>query len=187
MTPLTPWQTFYEILGSAAGGLTGLQFVAMALIADLSITPGEEQTGLEDTSAIFSTPTIVHFTCVLVLAASMVMPWPNITAPAIVGACIGLFGIFYMAIISRHLGRQKAYQPVCADWLHRAIFPAGSYCAIFVTSLVAATANTLIQPSHCLFGIAIAALLLLAMGIQNAWDNVIYIVAMKRREAAQKS
>ncbi len=32
---LTPWANYYVIVGSSAGALTGLQFVVIALLADL--------------------------------------------------------------------------------------------------------------------------------------------------------
>ncbi|HYM29118.1 MAG TPA: hypothetical protein VET66_13285 [Steroidobacteraceae bacterium] len=48
------WENFYVIVGTSAGGLTGLTFVVIALIRDASkVTP----TGL----GAFVTPTIVHF------------------------------------------------------------------------------------------------------------------------------
>ena len=35
MTALDGWENFYVIVGSSAGALIGLQFVAMTLLADL--------------------------------------------------------------------------------------------------------------------------------------------------------
>ena len=56
MTPLADWATFYEVLGSASAALTGLQFVTVALLADIPIRgPGEEEAG-----DAFATPTIVN-------------------------------------------------------------------------------------------------------------------------------
>ena len=34
LSPLTQWESFYVIVGSSAGALTGLQFVVIALIAE---------------------------------------------------------------------------------------------------------------------------------------------------------
>ena len=74
-TALSEWQNFYVIMGSAGAGLTGLQFVVVALIADLPV-----ETGDGSASEAFATPTIVHFVAVLMLAASAVMPWHSFTA-----------------------------------------------------------------------------------------------------------
>ena len=67
VTPLEGWENFYVIVGSSAGGLTGLTFVVIALVGDANrIRP----TGI----GAFVTPTIVHFGGVLALAAFMTMP-----------------------------------------------------------------------------------------------------------------
>ena len=55
---LAGWENFYVIIGSCAGGLTGITFVVIALIRDVQrVRP----TGLR----AFLTPTIVHFSGVL--------------------------------------------------------------------------------------------------------------------------
>jgi hypothetical protein len=56
MTALAGWENFYVIVGSSAGALIGLQFVAIALIGDVPIARCQEQAG-----KAFVTPTIVHF------------------------------------------------------------------------------------------------------------------------------
>ena len=47
MPDLTQWDSFYVIVGSAAGALIGLQFVVMTLMAD-SPTQAGAQAGEED-------------------------------------------------------------------------------------------------------------------------------------------
>jgi len=49
---LTGWENFYVIVGSSAGALIGLQFVVIALIADLPNARGHAQAG-----SAFATPT----------------------------------------------------------------------------------------------------------------------------------
>ena len=75
MKELIDWQTFYEIVGSSAGALIGLQFVLISLIARLPL--GQEGA---QASSVFSTPTVVHFTVVLLLAGAGSAPWHR-TAP----------------------------------------------------------------------------------------------------------
>jgi hypothetical protein len=176
MTPLTQWQNFYVIVGSAAGGLTGLQFIAMALIADMSVKPGEAET-----SGAFATPTIVHFVVVLLVAATAVMPWHSLSPAAAVWGCIGLLGVIYMLFVAWSMTHSPLYKPVWEDWLYRAAFPMCAY-----TSLAAAALATRLHPYGCLFGIAAAVLLLLITAIQNAWDNVTYLVFIKRKEASKQ-
>jgi hypothetical protein len=40
MIALAGWENFYVIVGSSAGALIGLQFVAIALIADMPVSYG---------------------------------------------------------------------------------------------------------------------------------------------------
>jgi hypothetical protein len=54
--PLTAWTTFYIIIGSSAGTLTGLTFVAISLLAGRPRLPN-----LSGGIATYNTPTIVHF------------------------------------------------------------------------------------------------------------------------------
>ena len=61
MPELIEWDSFYVIVGSAAGALIGLQFVVMTLIAERP-----QLHAAEDASAAFATPTVVHFGTVIV-------------------------------------------------------------------------------------------------------------------------
>jgi hypothetical protein len=79
MTALAGWENFYVIVGSSAGALIGLQFVVMALIANLPRGPGAAQTG-----KAFATPTVVHFGTVLLLSA---LPGGGLPPPQVCGAC----------------------------------------------------------------------------------------------------
>ena len=63
MSELGHWDSFYVIVGSAAGALIGLQFVVLTLIAERPAVRAPEA------AAAFSTPTIVHFSTVLFLSA----------------------------------------------------------------------------------------------------------------------
>ena len=70
MTRLLAWQNFYVIVGSSAGALIGLQFVVMALIADLPVKRGDARS-----ADAFGTPTVVHFGAVLLLSGMLSAPW----------------------------------------------------------------------------------------------------------------
>ena len=104
MTPLTEWQNFYVIVGSAAAGLTGLQFVTMALIAEIPLPAGEVETA----SSSFSTPTIIWFTTVLMVAAMLVAPWHSVAKPAVLLGIGGLAGLSYVFVVARRMRTQQA-------------------------------------------------------------------------------
>jgi hypothetical protein len=168
---LTAWESFYVIVGSAGAALTGLQFVVMALIADSrrQSSSVEHETG-ERTIAAFSTPTIVHFCAVLVVSAIVSAPWPTLSYFALlIGAC-GIGGMMYGLFVIRLARKQTAYHPVFEDWLWHSVLPLFAY-ALLLTSAITVHAH----PVRVLFVIAATTLLLLLIGIHNAWDTIAYI------------
>jgi hypothetical protein len=108
-TLLAPWESFYVIVGSSGAALTGLQFVVVALISETT----RRATGRE--MAAFSTPTVLHFCAVLLLAALLSAPWHDLSKVAwVLGAC-GLVGVVYCAIIFSRARRTTEYKPVLSD------------------------------------------------------------------------
>jgi hypothetical protein len=162
------WQTFYEIIGSAAGTLIGLQFVVVALIANVRkrIDGGSIHA--------FGTPTVVHFCGALIIAAIMSAPWPSFFAVSVALGLFGLYGLAYAAIVLRRAYRQTDYKPVIEDWFWHIIFPACLYSALVLAAVFLRSA----QSSQ--FIIAAASLLFLLIGIHNAWDTVIFILVEEK-------
>jgi len=162
---LTTWQNFYVIIGSSAGALTGLMFVVITLIA------GSRMRRSSEPIAVFSTPNVVHFCAALLVAALLSAPWQALwNASLLIGLC-GLGGMIYVARIARRARRQTDYTPVLEDWLWHTVFPFVSYTALVVAAILLPGA-----PAPALFVNGAATLLLLFIGIHNAWDNIIYIV-----------
>ena len=172
MTVLAGWQNFYVIVGSSAGALIGLQFVVLSLISNLPAERVDPEAG-----QAFATPTIIHFGTVLVLAGILTAPWRGIAAPTVLIGFIGLCGIVYAIVVSRRMRLQTAYKPEFEDWLFHALLPFAAYITLAV-SAVAAHSRT----DEALFGVGAASLLLLFVGIHNAWDAVTYHVFVKRQE-----
>ncbi len=170
MTSLAEWQNFYVVMGSAGAALTGLQFVVMALIADIPMRPGENETG-----EAFATPTIVHFVSALMLAASAVVPWHGLGPAAVLWALGGMAGLVYMGAVVLRMVRQTGYQPVLEDWIFHTILPVVAYAGLPVSALCLRS-----HARGSLFGLAAVVVLLLVIGIHNSWDNVTFIVMMKR-------
>lgn len=172
MNALSEWQNFYVILGSAAGALIGLQFVVMALIADMPMEGGESQA-----VTAFSTPSIIHFGAVLLMSATLVMPWHGVHPLAFIWGFAGLFGIAYTAFTGWRLRTQTSYAPVAEDWIFRVVIP-----IILYVALAAAWPLLRVDARGALFEVATVALALLFVGIHHAWDNATYLVFVKRRE-----
>ena len=172
MTALTGWQNFYVIVGSSAGALIGLQFVVIALIADMPIVRGQAQAG-----AAFATPTIVHFGAVLLLSGILSAPWQGVVTAAVLWGSLGLSGIVYEIIVVRRMRVQTAYRPEFEDWLFHVLLPFAAYATLAVSAY-----STGSHLRDALFGIGAVALLLLFIGIHNAWDAVTYHVFVKTRD-----
>jgi hypothetical protein len=172
MTALSGWQNFYVIVGSSAGALIGLQFVVITLISNMPIEHSTAQAG-----DAFATPTIVHFGAVLLLAGALSAPWHGIAPAAVLWGLLGLGGVVYAAIVARRLQRQTAYQPEFEDWLFHVLLPFAGYITLSGCALAARSHSV-----EALYGVAGAALLLLFIGIHNAWDGVTYHVFVQRRK-----
>jgi len=170
MTATAGWENFYVIVGSSAGALIGLQFVVITLIADMPIGEGGAQA-----SSAFATPTIVHFGSVLLLSGVLCAPWHRIGTAAVLWGLVGLTGIVYEIIVARRMRVQVAYTPELEDWLFHLLLPFAAY-ATLAGSAYAARAHA----HEAMFGVGAAALLLLFIGIHNAWDAVTYHVFVKK-------
>src|SRR5215472_16766179 len=172
MNPITGWENFYVIVGSSAGALIGLQFVVITLIADAPIARADAQA-----SGAFSTPSVVHFGVVLFMSAIVSAPWSELAPVAVLWGLTGLFGIVYSLVVIRRLRMQTSYDPVFEDWLFHVLLPLAAYLAL---ALSACAAHSHARPA--LFSVAAAALLLLFIGILNAWDTVTYHVFVRKKE-----
>jgi hypothetical protein len=171
LPPLTEWETFYVIIGSSAAALTGLQFVVIALGAEARVLGGEPE------MKAFGTPTIVHFCVVLLLGAILSTPGHTPASLSLcLGAC-GLGGLGYACRVVVHARRQQGYAPVLSDWVWHAGLPLTAYAG-----LLAAGVTTWWRPAPALYVVAATALMLLFIGIHNAWDAAVWM-AIKRKES----
>ncbi len=165
------WESFYVIVGSSAAALTGLQFVVMVLGAELSTT------ATVHTTRAFGTPTIVHFCAVLLNAAILSAPWRRHGSAAAAIVSFALVGVIYTLVVLRHARRQTDYKPVLEDWIAHTMLPLTAYLAFLVGGIFLPR-----DPGPWLFVIAAASLILLFVGIHNAWDAVTYIAIFRRRK-----
>ena len=169
MTPLAGWENFYVIVGSSAGALIGLQFVVMALIANTPLAPNQEQAG-----AAFATPTIVHFCFALLVAGVQTAPWRSVVPVMVIWGVLGVTGIVYEIVVASRMRVQTAYTPVFEDWLFHVLLPFAAYAVIAASAFLA-----LVNITFALFITAAAVLLMLFVGIHNAWDTVTWHVFSK--------
>src|SRR3954451_18445547 len=144
MSAFSEWESFYVIVGSSAGALIGLQFVAITLIAEMPAVRGQEQAG-----AAFATPTIMHFSAVLLFSAILSAPWHEVGSVAAILAVLGIIGIVYQALVVRRMRSQSVYKPVFEDWLFHVLLPFVAYGALTVCGFA-----TRLHADRALFGVA---------------------------------
>jgi hypothetical protein len=178
VSPLPTWGNFYLIIGTAAATLTGLMFVVMTLITG---PRGPVQKSRMSVDA-FGTPTVVHFSLVLLIVAILSAPWQALWNAGLLLGLTGIGGVTYAVIVVLRARRQADYQSVLEDWLWYTIFPLVSYIALLVVAILLPY-----NPVPALYGIAAVMLLLLFTGIHNAWDTVTYVaVDLSRPENKQQ-
>lgn len=167
---LSDWQSFYVIVGSSAAALTGLTFIVITIAAndgDAASSAPARLSGLR----VFITPTAVHFGSALWLAALMSIPGQTaITLRLLLGAT-GLAGLTYCAIVlNLMLARSLGYRPFVSDWIWSVVLPVAAYLALAIAGFVMPY-----RPAPCVYTVGGVALLLLFIGIHNAWDVVVWI------------
>ncbi|MEP6621609.1 MAG: hypothetical protein ABJE47_19940 [bacterium] len=170
-TLFTPWESFYVIVGSSGAALTGLQFVVMALVADA------QRKGNSETVGAYGTPTVVHFCAVLITSAILSAPWHGAIGPAVILAVLGLWGTGYATVVSARARRQQSYTPVLEDWIWHSMLPMLAYVTLFVGAVMTAR-----EESEGMFAIGATSLLLLLVGIHNAWDSVAYVATLPHKD-----
>ena len=174
---LSQWETFFFLVGSSGAALTGLMFVVITLAADSTVprTP--------DTVNAFASPNVIHFVGVFFLSAVLTAPWQRLRDPAHVLGAAALAGIVYVLIVLRRMIRQSktAYKPVLEDWVWHQILPMIAYALFFVGA-----AGLSHDQAWALFLIGGVMLLLLSIGIHNAWDTVTYLVFARSEEPRNK-
>lgn len=170
MTEFSEWGSFYVIVGAASGALIGLQFVVLTLISE------RPPPGAAEASDALLTPTIVHFGVVLLLSALISAPWKANILPAVFWCLIGIGGLVYEIIVMRRLRAQITYRPVIEDWLFHVLLPITAYALLIVSAFTSVS-----YERDALFGIGSSALMLLFVGIHNAWHSVAHHVFSTRQ------
>jgi len=167
---LSDWQSFYVLLGSSAAALTGLTFVVITISAergDLTGSASARLTGLR----VFITPTAVHFGSALWLSALMCAPGQTAIMLKALLTVTGVGGLIYCVTLLRPmLAGSFGYKPFLSDWIWSAVLPVMAYLALTVTGIMLPR-----QPATSLDAIGGVVLLLLFIGIHNAWDVVVWI------------
>jgi len=165
---LSAWSAFFTAISTSAAALIGLMFVVITLI---NREEWKEQIRRNsDGLSTFSTPTVMHFCAALLVSAILVAPWRSLLGPAILLGATGLYGLVYAVRVMLRTQRLRTYTPDLEDWAWYNILPFVAYGAVFAGALTLTRA-----PAAGIEAFGAGALLLIFIGIRNAWDVVTYL------------
>jgi hypothetical protein len=175
-SPLAGWDNFFVIAGSSAAALTGLTFIVITLAGESGrVNPN----GLK----IFITPTIVHFTVVLAFSAFLSMPHHSSLSLCVSLLIAGVLGLIYIGTIATSIrGMTSAYVPVHEDWIWNVILPAIAY-----GTWLAAAFCIWRSPHGSLYAVGAVFVLLMLIGIHNAWDIAVWNSTRKDTEGSKET
>ncbi len=159
------WHDFDLLVGTAAATLVGLMFVAASIGA--SIYTEKNRPGMQ----AFISPTVVHFTSVLVLALLALVPTHDWLTLAGLLALVGVGGGIYSANLWMQLFVRRRFDVDIVDRLFYAALPALGYLLLLLAAFF-----LLRQSEAGLDLLAAAQITLLLAGIRNAWDMMMWIV-----------
>jgi hypothetical protein len=174
---LSSWQNFYMLIGTAAATLTGLMFVVTTLIAGIDA----RLSILNAAVSAFNTPTVVQFGAVLLLAGVLSAPWQTYTSLSFLLGLSGLGMVFYLIVVLRRMQRVPHYQSTLEDWSWYLALPLLANVMLIVAAFMLPG-----NPAPALYLVGTAMMLLLLVGIRNAWDNVTFL-AVERAHSENKS
>src|ERR1700730_5048903 len=153
------WDSYYLLSGTGAGALLGLLFVVAALNA------GREVSDVTRGTKTYLTPTVFHFAMVVVVSALATAPeLPAFFVGLALGAC-ALAGLLYSIWVCVRLSQNKLEGEHWSDfWFF------GAARGLPCRAGGAAAAAVGPAPPAVPYGTAFLLLVLMLVGIRNAWD-----------------
>jgi hypothetical protein len=162
---LTEWESFYLLVGSAAAALIGLLFIVATL------TAGIDRSSIERGTQFYMTPIVFHLGVILVLSSIALAPLLTPTAFGVLCGLAALAGIARSAQVFRGIRNTPADPPT--DWSDKWYYGAGPMLAY--VALAPISVAFIMRRQWAEAGVAAVAVVLLLLGIRNAWDLVTYL------------
>jgi hypothetical protein len=170
MPHLAQWRDFYALIGTASATLVGLMFVAASIGA--GVFTAAHQAGIRS----FLSPTVVHFSAVLIVCLFGTFPAQDRMLFGIFQTCVGAIGLVYSGVVSRRMIKHGMIATIdLADRLWYVVLPMGAYLLV-----IAAGASLWQRSGFSLNLLATSLILLMLIGIRNAWDMTIWIIDRRR-------
>jgi hypothetical protein len=152
--------------GSAAAALTGLMFVVISLVTRSERGPEATRDGV----TVFSSPTVLHFAGALLVSAILSAPWRSLTPPAVLLGLAGAYGLVHVLRMALRAKRLSMYTPDREDWVWYTLLPSLAYGSVLGGAVALCGA-----PFQGLFALGAGVVVLIFIGIRNAWDVVTFI------------
>ncbi len=166
---LETWHEFYLLIGTAGVTLTGLLFVVVSL--------GPRMVAERRAAGVraFMSPNAFFFATTLVVSAVFMVP--DLPAVAIgTFLCLGaVASLGYLAYTKAHQQWRDSKLPLL-DWIWFVGLPITAYVLLLLCGI-----GLLLQVALSMHGTAVALILLLVIGIRNAWDLVIWISQQEQK------
>jgi hypothetical protein len=161
---LAEWETFCVVVGAAAAALTGLMFVVIVLGADRKAFRSPRSV------SGFATPNVLHFCAVLLICT--LLSFPGHTRLSLAACCgsVGFAGAVLTLWVFRLVQLQEQYKMILADWVWYVTVPLLAYLALTLSAAAAMRGAAWV-----LHVIAAATVVLLFVGVHNAWDTAVYL------------
>jgi hypothetical protein len=168
---LMQWRNFYALIGGASATLVALIFVAASFGAEVFTRKG--QAGIRS----FLSPTVVHFTAILVICLLASMPTATwVLLGALLGG-VGAIGLAYSGWVGRRMMKHGIVASIdTIDRLWYALLPIPAYFLV-----VGAGVGLWERSGQSLEILAAALIVLLLIGIRNAWDMTVWIIDRRKQ------
>lgn len=170
------WHEYYLTIGAAAGALIGLLFVVVTLTSDF------ERSKVMRAVGIYMTPTALHFTLVLALSGLALAPrlGPQavgglVLLAAAAGTAMGLRAAIGIRGLS---GEETA--PHWSDFWAYGAAPTALYVGLAVVGW-----GFLDSREGADYGLAGAVMLMMLLGIRNAWDLITWMAPKSKEKVAE--
>ena len=171
---LEGWHEFYMLLGTAAGTLVALLFVAASIGAGFL---SKENAGSTRT---FLSPIVFHYTAVLFVSLIVLIPGHTHRSLGLSIGFVAAIGLAYAAVILVRVIRHDMAD--MADKLGYGACPVAAYTATLAAAMWLLFSDSPTGPNV----LAGALLLMLVVNIRNAWDTMMSLVRRATQQHRQQ-
>ena len=169
------WDSFYLLVGGAAGALIGLLFVVATL------TRGRDRDSALHGASVYMSPVVLHIALVLVISALATAPGiPTGLAAGVIGLA-GLIGLVASGRVIWHLAVGKTFAG--AHWTD--VWCYGVFAFVADLALAGSAFEVWMgAPGTAAREVAASLVAILLIAIRNAWDLVTWISAVNNAPPA---